>query len=212
MMDDSNDSFATGDGRISLILMAAGLSSRMNQPKLMMDFKGKHLIDHCLALLTSSVLSDIFIRKTAVVSSDEIEKTCLLHGFHTIRNDHPEDGQGSSIILGVQDALQEPGAGYLFFSADQPFLTVDTILQIYDAFLHNGQKLKITIPRYAGKNGLPTLFPASFTSALLCLGPNLGGKSIYRDHPGDLLFVDFTDAIQGVDIDTPEEYRKYNRM
>ena len=84
--------------KINAILMASGLSERMGQNKLMLDFKGKKIYEHTLDLLESLDFDKVIV----ATSYEEILEDAKNRGFISLENDNNAIGKSSSIKLGVE--------------------------------------------------------------------------------------------------------------
>jgi len=86
---------------ISAILLAAGLSRRMgSQDKLLLEYKGKALIEHAVSLLDSLPCRE----KILVAGSQHIETIHLPTGVVPVVNNNPQVGQSESLRLGIATA------------------------------------------------------------------------------------------------------------
>ena len=115
-------------------------------------------------------------------------------------NQNPHAGISESIKLGIKK-LKSCDA-YMFFTGDQPELTIETIKKIMD----KAGRDKIIVPRYNRKNGSPVLFGADFRDELLSLEGDTGGKQIIKRYVNNVEYLDIENPREGFDIDTKEEY------
>jgi molybdenum cofactor cytidylyltransferase len=116
-----------------------------------------------------------------------------------IYNLNPERGQSYSVNLGVQEAK---GKGYIFFTGDQPLLTVKLVEEI----IVNATSNRIVFPLDENGNpSNPTFFGRDFREELLSVKGDEGGRQIRRKYP-DLCYS-FTpkNTKQLKDIDTVKD-------
>jgi molybdenum cofactor cytidylyltransferase len=184
---------------ISAVVLSAGMSKRMGQNKLLMDFKGEPLIMAVLRL----VLSCGFGESILVSSRETLAGFEVPAGFSVVLNPRPEAGQGSSVALGAGAASPSTG-GIMFFQADMPLLEQNTVLAIVSAF----DGAHIAAPQIAGILKSPVIFPVSLRGELAGLIGDEGGRALFKKHPGLLLPVPFADAEVFRDIDTVHDYRE----
>ena len=113
------------DDRISVILLGAGLSTRMGRSKALLPWRGKTVLEAVCAAY-ETVPGD----KVLVVGADAEAMASLAapFGFRSIVNPTPALGQGRSLALGIA-ALQGTGP-VLCGVVDQPLLTVTSVNQI----------------------------------------------------------------------------------
>lgn len=181
--------------RVSAIVLAAGLSRRMGFNKLTADLCGAPMLSRVLELVASYG----FYERLLVTTENVVGEVIIPEGFTVVINRNPEEGQSSSLRLGVSTAR---GDAYLFFPADQPFLThavPDRLIAGY-----NGRAIRV--PTVGGEPRSPALFPALLRDELLELRGDVGGRSLYKKHFTLCEYIAFDD-IAGMlrDIDTPDD-------
>jgi molybdenum cofactor cytidylyltransferase len=187
---------------VSAIIMAAGLSKRMNQNKLMMKINEKYIYEFIFE--TINMCSDSFSEIIVVAKETEIlEKACEF-GFFAVKNEISHLGQSASVRLGVENSNKPDG--YMFFVADQPFIKDDTIKMLLSVFKKNPNS--IIIASYNGMNGNPVIFPKLFKTQLLNLVGDIGGKIIIKNNPDKLIRVHIDTEDEFIDIDTLKDYER----
>ena len=92
----------------------------------------------------------------------------------------------------------------MFFTADQPFLDVDTIKNLIREFTEDSAY--IIVPRCDGRRGNPVIFPTSFKEDFLKLQGDVGGKTIINKNLDRVKFIEITDSWTLFDVDTSENY------
>jgi len=185
---------------ITAILMASGFSKRMNTNKLLLDVKGKPMMEHTM----SAILQCHFDEQLLIARDEQVMYLSSQYEFKLVKNENAHRGQSESIRLGVSNAKK--GNAYMFFVADQPFLSVNTIMQLIDA--HKKNPAHIIVPSYNGNNKSPTIFPASYRNKLLSLKGDIGGRSFIKNHPEEIYTLSINDRLSFVDIDTWKSYRQ----
>lgn len=185
---------------ISAIIMAAGLSKRMNQDKLTMKINGKYIYEYIFETINNCV--DCFQEVIVVAKDDTILTKAIEFGFKAAKNDLSHLGQSESIKLGIKNSGKVDG--YMFFTADQPFISKETIENLTKAF--EEKQNNIIIPCYDGINGSPVIFPEMFKEQLLKLSGDTGGKVIIKENCNNSIKVHIDSVYEHIDIDTMEDY------
>lgn len=181
--------------KISCIIMASGLSKRMGENKLLLDFNGKKLYQH-----TFDVIDQIDFDEVILASSyDEILEDGKSRGYKSILNENNEEGKASSIRIGVENADQD--SALMFFVADQPLLKLETVEELIKAYKDNEV---ITYPVVNRRRGAPVIFPSSFRDGLMSLKGDAGGMLLVKDNPVNEVKID--DESELMDIDTYESF------
>lgn len=185
---------------INALIMASGYGSRMGQNKLLLDYKGKPLIEHTM----DRILECNFNDKIVVTQYKEILDLAERKYIKGAYNKNAHLGQSESIKLGIKNL--KPGKGYMFFTGDQPLLDVETIGLLIKTFKDNREC--IIVPRYRGRRGGPTIFSDTYKEELLLLEGDNGGKKIINKHMNNVVFVEINNEYALQDIDTNEDYNR----
>jgi molybdenum cofactor cytidylyltransferase len=183
--------------------MAAGFSSRMNTDKLMLDFQGKPMLERVIQAAVKSKIDDIVL----VYRDHNVKALAENYNISLVYNDEAHMGQSSSMKVGIKKSNSETDA-FIFLVGDQPFLTsgiIDNLIHTYDI-----EGSRIIVPKYNGKNGNPVIFPISYVQKLLSINGDSGGRKIIREENENVTFVHIDNPVLGVDMDTLEEYKKWN--
>ena len=183
--------------KVSAIALAAGLSRRMGEDKLLLSYQGKTLIQRAVDLLADLPVYE----KILVTTSVRLEKVLLPDGVHTEINSRPEDGQSCSVRLGLRGAS---GDWYLFMAADQPLLETDDIGQLLDCIASNNNK--IIYPVIEGNPCMPALFSDCFRDELLACTGDTGGRTVRLAHPEVCVGIEPDRPVNFRDIDSTEDY------
>lgn len=185
---------------ITAIIMASGYSRRMKKNKLLLEYKGKMLIQQTIDMILKCDFSQIIL----VAREKEIIQLGKSSGLTVIENKKADRGISESIKLGVTYAGNRDG--YMFFTADQPLLNVDIINKLLQSFCQD--KAHIIVPHYAGRRGSPVIFPKKFKQDLLHLEGDVGGKIIINKYFEQVRFLEIDNEKSLFDVDTQEDYKK----
>jgi len=185
--------------KISAILLAAGLSKRMGEDKLLLSFRGSPMLRQ-----TVDLLSELQVHERILVTTDaRLKQISLPPGIRSYRNPVPEIGQSGSIRIGIEAAT---GTHYLFLVADQPKLTSNDIMPLLKSIDNNPDK--IIYPIIASKPSSPTVFPASFRQDLLDLSGDDGGRRVRDNYPELCHPIESEHPENFIDIDSTEDYEE----
>ena len=175
-----------------LIYLAAGYSRRFGSNKLLYPVGGRPMYRHLLDRLTGIAESDSFRADLTVVTQyAEIADSVSGGPARAVLNEDPSRGISSSLQTGI-GFLQRTGAlkdeDYLvFFTADQPYLTRETV----EGFLN---AVELHRPP-------PCAFQAAWVPDLMALSGDRGGRQILRRHPEDVLLFETDSPGELADVD-----------
>ena len=182
---------------LSILIIAAGSSSRLGKPKQLVIFQEKTLIERTVE--TALQVSE----NVAVVlgANDELISPFLQkYPIKILHNSIWVEGMASSIRLGVE-SLGNQADKVLLLLCDQPFVSVD-LLQEMIQIQHKIQS-PIVACEYAGALGVPMLFDRTIFPELLALKGDKGARAFLHKYPNQISIVSFEKGI--FDVDTEED-------
>ncbi len=187
--------------RTGVIVLAAGSSSRLGQPKQLVHFQGKTLLQRALDLVASFDFATrvlVLGAHAGAILAETQPGTCTV-----VSNDQWAEGMASSIRAGLRKTLAlEPETDHvLILLADQPFVTAELLATLLEA--HTEANAPITASSYAGILGVPAIFSKAFFPELLALSGDRGAKQIMKQHASEVQAVPFERGL--LDVDTPED-------
>lgn len=183
---------------VSGIIMASGLSTRMGQCKLLLNYKGNPLIDMVLEAVEKSELQP----KIIVTGNKKIAQLAKKRNLQTIINVNGHLGQSESIKIGVLNS--DKADGYAFILGDQPYINYDFINKLIDEFEEN--RNNIIVPIHKGRRGNPVIFPKKYREDLLSLQGDVGGRVLVKKYSEYIRFIEIMEENILLDIDTKEDY------
>lgn len=185
---------------IAGIILAAGLSRRMGQPKLLLDWGGQPVIRRAVESARAGGVDDLVV----VLGPDAEAIKQALEGLpvRSVVNPNPEAGQASSIVCGIK-ALEPNAEAALIVLGDQPALPPQVIPRLLETFRQT--KKPVVAPLYRGAQGNPVLFAASVFAELRALSGDRGARPVVEKDPSRVALAPF-DLPMPFDLDTPEEY------
>lgn len=186
----------------AIVVLAAGMSSRLGSPKQLLVYQGKSLLKHVVnaALQTSMRPVVVVLGANSDAVKKEIEGTELM----VVENEGWEEGMASSLRCGLA-AVQKISAdvdGIIFMVCDQPFVSKSLLESLLQAQHETG--LPIVASSYEGKLGTPALFHQSLFAELMELKGDTGARKLIREHEDLVKTVAFPKGI--IDIDTKADY------
>ncbi|OKS86011.1 nucleotidyltransferase family protein [Mucilaginibacter polytrichastri] len=186
-----------------IIILAAGESCRLGEPKQNLIFQGKTLLQRAIETALSSACETVLVVLGA--NAELIKPTLQPYKVEVIVNANWTEGMASSIRAGVE-ALQrnELIENVLILLCDQPFVSLSLINNLLQK---QQDTLKpIVACNYKDTIGVPVIFNRLLFTRLLLLKGHEGAKKMIAGYPDDVATVPFD--LGTVDIDTVEDYNR----
>jgi molybdenum cofactor cytidylyltransferase len=187
---------------IAAVVLAAGLSRRMGQAKLLMPVGGRAIVRYVVESVLAGGVDLVW-----VVTGPDVEPIeAALAGLEVqiAVNPAPEEGQASSLRAGIA-ALPASVDAVLIALGDQPSLA-PSIIPALLAARRTSPKL-IVAPRYRDGQGNPVLFKREIFPELLRLTGDQGARPIIQKEPARVEWVEL-DLPMPPDVDTLDDYEK----
>lgn len=188
----------------SIVLLAAGSSSRLGRPKQALQFNGKTLLQHTIEI---AAVADVAAITVVLGANAELLQTDIAAtGVRTVINEDWAEGMASSITCGVKDLLTQNAdvEGLVLMVCDQPYVTSSLIDELINVHVKTGKP--IVTCSYADTFGPPTLFHKSLFPELMELTGDVGARSILKKYTEQVKVIPFPEGV--TDVDTEEDYEK----
>lgn len=188
---------------MAVIILAAGQSSRMGQPKQLLKVGTTTLLNRVIEL--SKTVSKSTVQIVVGANAQQIKDSVTHKDVCFIENLNYKEGLSTSIVAGVKANLDADAI--LVLLADQPNITTDYLKNMIVCFQE--MTAKIIATNYTSRRGVPAIFPKSCFNDLLLLKGDKGAQELLNAS-NDFVVV-MQQSVDVVDLDTPEDYLKYTR-
>ncbi|HVM62962.1 MAG TPA: nucleotidyltransferase family protein [Verrucomicrobiae bacterium] len=185
------------------IILAAGESRRMGQPKQLLPFAGKTMLECVIDAFRSPRVDEI--RVVLGYEADEIAAKIADTPAKIVRNDRYQQGMFTSMRAGLRN-LPKGTKTFMIAVCDQPRLKRDTVDTLIETFAK--ERHKILIPSYNGRQGHPPLLRAEYAKEILAMDESLTLKHFYAQHADDITRLVVDDEGVLIDIDDRETYQR----
>ncbi len=190
------------------ILLAAGLSSRMGQPKQLLQWHGQPLIAHVVAQACRSRLDGLVVVTGAGAESTAavLSGVATDHAMPVLVCFNPDyaQGQATSLRAGLAE-LPEHVHAVVVLLVDQPLITPTLINCLLDAHQQHPAMLAV-VPTYQGQRGNPVLLTQPLFAAVQQIEGDSGARAVLQQHAAQVLWLEVDDPAVVQDMDTPQAY------
>ena len=191
---------------VGAVLLAAGAGSRLGgRPKALLELGGVPLIMRQLIELSGAGVDEV-----AVVlghHADAIEAAVRAFPITLARNPSPDDGQASSVRVGLR-ALSPKLDAVIVALADQQLINAQDITALIGAFKKRGDAAMV-VPRVGGEPGNPVIFEAALRDEWLAGDVNAACRRWRESNPERVLWFDTDNSRYRTDIDTAEDLQRF---
>ncbi len=189
---------------IAILILAAGASKRMGQPKQLLPWKESTLLGNAIAQ-AKAVSNEVL-----VVLGAHLEQVEPIVGtVPYIENENWEQGMGTSIAKGIKHLADKTHIeAILIVLGDQPFLNAHYLQKLISTYRETD--VGIVATQYGQKSGVPVVFNRNFFSALQALDADRGAHRLMQVHKNQLIAI--SPEGKALDIDTLETYNKLNKI
>lgn len=194
------------DRRVGAVVLAAGRSARMGEPKQLLRVGERTVLERTLENVRRAGVEEIVM--VLGYSAEEIRRELpadLSDGLRIIVNRKYEEGMASSLREGLS-AVSGQMDGALIVLADQPFVRSETIDRIIERY--RGSDAEIVIPFCKGRRGNPVLLDRAVFHEAMGLEGDTGFRSIFGSHAGGIVEVHVDDDGILLDIDDRADYER----
>lgn len=182
------------------MILAAGSSSRLGQPKQLLHFKGQTLIENVVET-ASNISDEVFV--ILGCGQEQIAPVISHESAYVAHFEEWQQGMGSTVSFGIQQILNKDRytKEVLILLCDQLHVTQQMLTELI--FFHKESDHLITACGYDKSYGAPAIFNRKTFLDLLNLSGDQGAKKVIQKHFKNAQIISYPEA--QVDIDTPKD-------
>lgn len=188
-----------GDAFVTGLVLGAGGSSRLGQPKQLLPYGERTLLDHTLDTARRCGFDQLVVPIGG--AADEVRERVDLSGADVVVNYDYGEGCSSSIAAAL--ATVDPRCQVLVLMlGDQPGVTADTVRRL----LAGRGDAPLAVCRYDDGRGHPLAFDRGILSELADLHGDKGVWRLLDQRADEVVEVRIAGNVP-LDVDTPEDYQ-----
>ena len=192
----------TPEKRLAAIVLAAGESTRMGQPKALLPWGGVPLVRHQVDLLAAQPAVDPVIVVVGALL-DEVQATLDSTPARVVTNPRFREGRATSLAAGAR-ALKGRPTSVLVVSVDQPLAPelLDPLVTAWQA-----EPDALLRPTFAGRSGHPLIVPADVAPELEQVTEATQGlRAVVTRHRHRLRSVPVESELAVLNLNTPADF------
>ncbi len=171
------------------MILAAGASTRLGQPKQLVELGGERLLERAVRIAREAGLSPVIVVVGARAA--EITAQCDLREAQIVRCERWAEGMSQALAAGVAAVGETNASSCVVLSSDMPFVTPMHLQAL------TKRRGEVRASEYDGRKGIPAHFPRGVFAELKRLEGDTGARELLQS----ALSVDL--GADALDVDTP---------
>lgn len=188
---------------ITALILAAGQSKRMGQPKMLLPWGETTVLEKVIATFKAAGVDDIL-----VITGGDREGVEALVGdsARTIFNPNYAAGEMLSSVQAGMAGVKPEAEAALIGLGDQPQVRESSVRAVVDEYRKSGASL--VVPSYRMRRGHPWLVTRPYWDEILNMRPPVSLRDFLNRHAGEIHYVELDSSSVLQDLDTPDDYLK----
>jgi molybdenum cofactor cytidylyltransferase len=188
------------------IVLAAGRSRRMGEPKAFLRVGDRTFLEHAIRVLEEGGCELVIVVTGPMndESARQIAEDAAMLDAGIAVNPHAGSEQADSLRIALF-ALPPETTAVVVAPVDVPGVSAALVRSVIQAWRHTNAP--VAVPARDGRHGHPVLFDRRVFGELLRSELPEGARSVVHAHARDLAEVP-VDALPA-DVDTPDDYRRW---
>ena len=190
---------------ISAIVLAAGESRRMGQPKMLLPWGESTVLGQVISVLRSAGVEDIVTVTGGF--REQVEAIATRKGSLVVFNpEYAGNEMLSSIQCGLR-SLKAEAEATLICLGDQPQVQERSVRRVTETF--EKSRSRLVVPSYQMRRGHPWLVARSLWGEILAMMSPQSPRDLLNAHSNEIEYVNVDNPSILQDLDTPEDYLKF---
>jgi molybdenum cofactor cytidylyltransferase len=187
------------------VILSAGASSRMGRDKALLPWRGGTFLSAAIRMLQPVTELVIVV---AGANADSLAPITDAYAAFVAVNPDPQQGQFSSLRVGLQDVLNRGRDAAIVTLVDRPAAAPETIEQIKAAFVAADDSIWAVVPEREGKHGHPIVIGREMIEAFLRAPAGSNAREVEHANQNHILYLPVSDPLVGANVDTPEDFER----
>jgi len=187
---------------ISTIILAAGQSKRMGQPKMLLSWGELTVIEHVIITFLKAGIDDILVVTGGV--REQVERAI---DHYSVRKIHNQDYAAGEMLSSLQCGLRAmplESRAVLIGLGDQPQILEQSIRSICEAYQES--KSRLIVPSFQMRRGHPWLVTRPLWGEILELKAPESPRDFLNRHAAEIHYLNMDTPSILADMDTPQDY------
>ena len=177
----------------------------MGQDKALLPWSGGNFLPSALEALQP------FTELVIVVTGENeanLAPIVYAHAAYMVRNPNPENGQFSSLQIGLEAVLNRGRDAAIVTLVDRPAPGLQTMEQLKNEFLSANDQIWAVVPEHNGKHGHPIVIGREMIETFLRAPAGSTARDVEHTHQSRIRYVAVADPLVVVNINTPQDFEQ----
>jgi molybdenum cofactor cytidylyltransferase len=195
---------------ITAIILAAGKSTRMGSPKMLLPWGNITIIEHVISVFAKAEVNDILVVTGGAREQVEaIFRACKKKSpIQSVFNeDYMAGDMLSSMQCGLRYLSEKNSRAALIGLGDQPQVQERSVRLLCEAYSQTQSPL--VVPSFHMRRGHPWLVARELWAEVIAMQSSQTPRDFLNVHAKDIHYVEMDTPSILADLDTPEEYLKF---
>lgn len=195
---------------ITAIILAAGKSSRMGSPKMLLSWGGITIVEHVISVFAKAGVNNILVitggaREQVEAIIRECQKKYPVQSVFNA--DYMAGDMLSSMQCGLRYLSEKDSEAALIGLGDQPQVQERSVRLLCEAYSQTQSPL--VVPSFHMRRGHPWLVARKLWDEVIAMQSAQTPRDFLNAHAKDIHYVEMDTPTILADLDTPEEYLKF---
>jgi molybdenum cofactor cytidylyltransferase len=189
---------------IGAVVLAAGLSTRMGSPKMLLKWGSSTVIEQVVDSLNQAGVDEVVVVAGALF--EKLRVLLYAQDVLVVVNPKYENGEMTDSLQIGLSVLANSTSAAMIVLGDQPFVnpaTVRMLIRAFEKTIHN-----IVMPSIKNRRGHPWIIRRTLWKEIMALQAPLTMRDFMRTNQEDIHYVLVDDENIIKDMDTPEDYQR----
>lgn len=194
---------------ITAIILAAGQSTRMGSPKMLLPWGDMTVIEHVISVFSKAEVNDVLVVTGG--AHEQVEAIIRAYGNkYPVRSVYNENFMSGDMLTSIQCGLRnipDKSIGTAMIGlGDQPQVQERSVRLLREAYLQT--KSPLVVPSFQMRRGHPWLVARPLWQELVAMDVTQTPRDFLNAHSNDIHYVAMDTQSILLDLDTPEDYHR----
>ena len=188
---------------ITALILAAGQSKRMGQPKMLLPWGEKTVLEQVISTFKAADVDEIIV----ITGGDRTQVEALVSGsVQIVFNPDFTKGEMLSSVQAGLAGIKPRTEAVLIGLGDQPQVQERSVRLVIDAY--HESEASIVVPSFQMRRGHPWLVTRQYWDEILRMRSPESLRDFLNQHGDKIYYVEIDNNSILQDLDTPEDYLK----